>query len=216
MKRVSVVAVTLATAAGAAVAATATIMPAMAASGPAARPAAQPRSLTRATSFVERAQLAAGQAAVGGLSSADIAAESDGGKYLTVVHCRGVNTPPPVRVGAPGTPLTAYGTGSSAGLLKMLQKPNRYKTVYACTVNVEVKVQVKPAKPAKPTKKATATKPSCEIGTGARSAGGGAGAAGAAGAAGGGRTQKGCTKSVTLNTGFGGMASQVARHHPAG
>jgi hypothetical protein len=196
MNRVSVVAVTLATAAGAAVAATATIMPAMAASGPAARPATQARSLTRATTAVERAQLAAGQPALPGLSSADIAAESDGGKYLTVVHCRGVDTPSPIRVGAPGTPLTAYGT-ASAGLLKMLQKPNPYKTVYTCTVDIELKVQ------AKPVKKATATKPGCEIGTGARAAGGG-------------RTPKRCTKSVTLNTGFGGMASQVAGHHPAG
>jgi hypothetical protein len=211
MNRVSVVAVTLA-AAGAAVAATATVMPAMAASGPAARPAAQARSLTRATTAVERAPRAAGQPALPSLSSADIAAESDGGKYLTVVHCRGVDTPPPVRIGAPGMPLTAYGTGPSAALLKMLQKPNPYKTVYTCTVNIELKVQAKPAKPAKPgkpakpakpVKKATVTKPSCEIGTGA-------------GPAGSGRTPKGCTKPVTLNTGFGGMAAQVAGHHPAG
>jgi hypothetical protein len=205
MNRVSVVAVTLA-AAGAAVAATATVMPAMAAPGPAARPAAQARSLTRATTAVERAPRAAGQPALPSLSSADIAAESDGGKYLTVVHCRGVDTPPPVRVGAPGMPLTAYGSGPSAALLKMLQKPNPYKTVYTCTVNIELKAQAKPAKPgmpAKPVKKATVTKPSCEIGTGA-------------GPAGSGRTPKGCTKSVTLNTGFGGMAAQVAGHHPAG
>src|SRR5579871_2365854 len=134
VNRVSVVGVTIAAGAVAAVAVTAAIMPAMAATRPAAahraaQPAARARSLNRATTAAERAELAAGQPGVPGLSAADIAAQADGGKYLTVVHCRGVDTPPPIRVGAPGTPLTAFGTGPSAGLLKMLAKPNPYKTV---------------------------------------------------------------------------------------
>jgi len=187
-------------------------MPAMAAPRPATtQPAAPARSINRATTTVERAQLAAGQSAVVGLSSADIAAQTDGGKYLTVVHCRGVDTPPPIRVGEPGTPLTAYGTGSSAGLLKMLAKPNPYKTIYTCTVSVEVKPPAKPAK--KPAKKADTRKHACELGTGSGAAGG-TGGTGGTGSGGGAKDR--CTKSVTLNTGFGGMASQVGRHHVAG
>jgi hypothetical protein len=204
MNRVSVVAVTLASAAAAAAAA-ATMAPAMAASRPAAaRPAAHHRTITQATTAVERASLAAGQSTVPGLSSANIAAESDGGKYLTVVHCAGVDTPPPIRVGGPGTPLTASGTGPSGPILAMLTKPNPYKTIYTCTVSVEIKTAPKPVKH---TTKHTAKKKTCEIGT--------AGGAGGAGGAAGGRSGAGCTKTVTLNTGFGGMAGQVAHHRPA-
>jgi uncharacterized membrane protein YgcG len=216
VNRISVIGATIATGAVATVAATAVIMPAMAAPRPAStHPAAAARSINRATTTVERAQLAAGQSAVIGLSSADIAAQTDGGKYLTVVHCRGVDTPPPIRVGEPGTPLTAYGTGSSAGLLKMLAEPNPYKTVYTCTVSILVKPAAKPAK--KHPKKADARKHSCELGTGSGASGGTGGTGGAgSGGSGSGGAKDHCTKSVTLNTGFGGMASQVGRHHVAG
>jgi hypothetical protein len=198
VKRVSVVAVSLASAAAgaaAAAAAVATMGPAMAAPRPAAvRPAAHDRTVTRATTAVERASLATGQSSIPGLSSADIAAESDGGEYLTVVHCRGVDTPPPVRVGAPGTPLTASGTGPSAGLLAMLSRPNPYKTVYTCGVSIEMKAAAKPSPAPR--------KAACEIGA-------------ASGSTGAGQAGAGCTKAVTLNTGFGGMAAQVAHHRPA-
>ncbi len=147
---------------------------------------------------MKRAELAVGQSSLPGLSTANIAAETDKGKYVTVVHCAGVDAPPPIRVGAPGTPLTASGTGPSGGLLKMLARPNLYETVYACTVDVEMKV----AAPAKKAKKAD-----CEIA--------GASTADAA-IAGGHRGTAGCTRPVTLNTGFGGMASQVAHHRPVG
>ena len=174
----------------------------MAASRPAAaHSAALGRSLNRATTAVERARLAAGQPALPGLSTANIAGETDGGKYLTVVHCAGVDTPPPIRIDRPGTPLTASGTGPSAGLLKMLSKPNPYKTVYTCTVNIELKVTVPVAPP---------KKPHCELSPSGGTTGGGTGGSG-----GGRHTGTACTKSVTLNTGFGGMAGQVAHHRPA-
>jgi hypothetical protein len=80
----------------------------------------------------------------------------------------------------------------------MLAKPNPYKTIYTCTVSVEIKTTPKPAKH---TVRHPAKKKTCEIGT--------------VGGAAGGRSGAGCTKTVTLNTGFGGMAGQVAHHRPA-
>ena len=120
-----------------------------------------------------------------------IGSELDGGKYVTVVHCQGVDSPPPITLAKPATPLIVNGAGPSATVLKMLQRPNPYKTIYTCTVTVKQKV---PAKP-EAAKKVTAHKPGCEIA-----------AAGAAS----------CTRTVTLNTGFGGLAPRVKNHHPAG
>lgn len=114
--------------------------------------------------------------------------ELDGGKYVTVVHCQGVDSPPPVTLGKPGTPLTVHGTGPSAAILAMLKKPGPYKTIYTCTVTVKVKVPARPKPVAK-------VKKGCEIKSGGRAR---------------------CTKPVTLNTGFGGEAQQVEDHHPAG
>ena len=88
-----------------------------------------------------------------------IASETSGGKYVTVVTCSGGATPPPIKLGAPGTPLTASGTGPSAGLSAMLSKPNPYKTVYTCSVTVEEKTI-----PAKPEAKAAVRKTKCELG----------------------------------------------------
>ena len=176
----------------AALAAAASATPVLAASrpvtaSPAAGPAAPARTLTLVKTAAERARLVTGQAAVSGSSPATIAGYLDNGKYVTVVHCAGKGTPPPIRLGQPGTPLTASGTGLSAGILAMLKKPNPYKTVYQCTVTVELKVVPKPKKKAET---------SCELPAG--------------GAA---KTGK-CTKPVSLNTGFGGEAAEVAGHHP--
>jgi hypothetical protein len=180
MKRVIAVTATLVTAATATMVAAATIAPAMAAPRPItarpmiARPAAH-------------AKLAASNAAT------EIDSELQDGKYVTVVRCHGVDSPPPVQLAKPGTPLTVSGVGPSAAIAAMLHKPNPYKTVYTCTVIIEVKV------PPKATRTKATHKRGCEIATG-----------------GAGRTGGGCTKAVTLNTGFGGMSSQVKNHHPAG
>ncbi|HEY0933717.1 MAG TPA: hypothetical protein VGD91_08245 [Trebonia sp.] len=191
MNRVIVVAATLATAAMATLATVATNTPALAAArpvtaSPAAGPAAPARTLTLAKPGTVRAGLATGQAAVSGPASATVASLFDNGKYVTVVHCTGKGAPPPIRLGQPGTPLTASGTGPSAGILAMLKKPNPYKTVYQCTVTVERKTVAKPKKAA----------PACELTAGR-----------------GGRAGK-CIKPVSLSTGFGGEASKVAGHHP--
>ena len=182
MNRVTAVAATLATAAAATMAA-ATIGPAMAAPRPmAGHPAAHVKTTT------------ALQAKPTSSLPIEIASELDGGKYVTVVRCQGVDSPPPVHLGKPGTPLIVSGGGPSAAISKMLKQADPYKDIYTCTVLVEEKVPAKPR--AAVTKKIAAHKVhGCEIATG-------------------GGTR--CTKKVTLDTGFGGLAPQVKDHHPAG
>jgi hypothetical protein len=181
MNRVIAVAATLATAT-ATLAAALTTLPAMAATRPAdTRPAAAVKTIAREAK-------AAGQPREAAPSTSTVAGYFDGDKYVTVVHCTGAGTPPPIHLGQPGTPLTAKGVGPSAGILARLKKPNHYKTIYTCTVTVEQQTTPKPLRP-----RAAAA---CEI----------AGGAGHGGTA--------CTRSVTLNTGFGGMAWRVAGHHP--
>ena len=193
MNRVTAVAATLATAAAATMAA-ATIGPAVAAPRSAAgHPAAHSRSATaHARTAPEKAT--AQQAKPASSLPTEIASELDGGKYVTVVRCQGVDSPPPVHLGKPGTPLIVSGGGPSSAISKMLKQADPYKDIYTCTVLVEEKVPAKPR--AAVTKKIAAHKVrGCEIATG-------------------GRTR--CTKKVTLNTGFGGLAPQVKQHHPAG
>jgi hypothetical protein len=188
------VAAMLATAATATMAA-ATIGPALAAPRPsAAHPAAH-------VSAAHANESAAQQAKLASLLPTEIASEFDGGKYVTIVQCQGVDSPPPVRLGQRGTPLTVSGVGPSAAIFKMLKQADPYKNVYTCTVLVKEKVPAKPR--ADVTKKIKAHKvhgSGCEIATGGNTTGG--------------NTR--CTKKVTLNTGFGGLAEQVKRHHPAG
>ena len=194
MNRVTAVAAMLATAATATMAA-ATIGPALAAPRPsAAHPAAHASAAHANESAAQQAKLAS-------LLPTEIASEFDGGKYVTIVQCQGVDSPPPVRLGQPGTPLTVSGVGPSAAIFKMLKQADPYKNVYTCTVLVKEKVPAKPR--ADVTKKIKAHKvrgSGCEIATGGNTTGG--------------NTR--CTKKVTLNTGFGGLAAQVKRHHPAG
>jgi hypothetical protein len=184
MNRVTAVAATLATAAAATMAA-ATIGPAMAAPrSVASHPAAHAKTTT--------AQRAKPTSSL----PTEIASELDGGKYVTIVRCQGVDSPPPIHLAKPGTPLIVSGGGQSAAISKMLKQADPYKDIYTCTVLVEEKVPAKPRKAV--TKKIAAHKArgtGCEIATG-------------------GRTR--CTKKVTLNTGFGGLAPQVKDHHPAG
>ena len=194
MNRVTAVAAMLATAATATMAA-ATIGPALAAPRPSAAHAAAHASAAHAN------ESAAQQAKLASLLPTEIASEFDGGKYVTIVQCQGVDSPPPVRLGQPGTPLTVSGVGPSAAIVKMLKQADPYKNVYTCTVLVKEKVPAKPR--ADVTKKIKAHKvrgSGCEIATGGNTTGG--------------NTR--CTKKVTLNTGFGGLAAQVKRHHPAG
>jgi hypothetical protein len=171
-------ALAMATVAGTIIAA-ASIVPATAAS----RPVAARAAAHTTTTAPQQAPAARGANPL----STMIGSELDRGKYTTVVRCHGVDSPPPVTLSKPATPLIVHGEGPSTAILKMLSKPNHYKTVYTCTVVVREMV------PAKPKPKKT-VKTGCEITTSART----------------------CTKPVTLNTGFGGMAQQVKDHHPAG
>jgi hypothetical protein len=187
MNRVTAVAATLATAT---MAAAATIVPAMAAPHPAATAPAKPAKATTTTAHAKLASSLPTQ----------VASELDGGKYVTIVHCQGVDSPPPVHLASPGAPLTITGGGPSAAVFKMLNQADPYKDIYSCTVLVKEKV------PAKPKPAAKAHKAGCEIRTASPTA-----------ALPGGRNGRNwCTKKVTLDTGFGGLARQVKNHHPAG
>jgi hypothetical protein len=124
-----------------------------------------------------------------------ITSDFGGGKYVTVVRCTGTgSTPPPVRFARLDDPLTVRGARPAAAVIKLLAKPKTYKTVYSCTVIVKEKVP--------PAKKKThlVAKKSCELGTGRGWIG----------------RWLSCHPEVILNTGFGGEAGPVARHHPAG
>jgi hypothetical protein len=210
MNRVIAVAATLATAAMAGtMVAAATVAPALAAPRPAtvtpaqharpaghAKPAEQAGTTGGAKTTVPAKEATARPKAAErgpGFAATTIGSELDGGKYVTVVRCQGVDSPPPVTLAKQGTPLVVNGVGSSATILAMLKAPNPYKTVYTCTVTVKERVPSKPKPVAKKAPKAH--KKGCEIATGGHTT---------------------CTKPVTLNTGFGGLASQVKGHHPAG
>lgn len=192
MNRVTAVAAMLATAATATMAA-ATIGPALAAPRPlAAHPAAHAKTTTAHASTAHASTVQ--QAKLASFLPTEIASEFDGGKYVTIVSCQGVDSPPPIHLAKRGTPLTVSGVGPSAAIFKMLKQADPYKNIYTCTVLVKEKVPAKPR--AAVTKRIAAHKVhGCEIATG-------------------GGTR--CTKKVTLNTGFGGLAPQVKRHHPAG
>jgi hypothetical protein len=111
------------------------------------------------------------------------------GKYMSVLHCQGISTPPPIRLKAPGTPLTLKGTGPSAGQTAGLSTPPGYQTVYKCTIVVQERPVL-------------VLKPRCELApTGPGSGGPGAAV---------------CHQQVSISTGFGGEAASVARHHPRG
>jgi hypothetical protein len=111
------------------------------------------------------------------------------GKYMSVLHCQGISTPPPIRLKAPGTPLTLKGTGPSAGETAGLSTPPGYQTVYKCTIVVQERPVL-------------VLKPRCELApTGPGSGGPGAAV---------------CHQQVSISTGFGGEAASVARHHPRG
>jgi hypothetical protein len=188
MNRVIAALTTIATAATATIAVAAAVAPALAAQRPVhARPAAH-------------AKTAARHVKLPGMLPDEIASEFGGGKYITLVHCSGrVTAPPPLRLAKHDAPLTVRGSGPEAAIIKMVAKPHAYKTIYTCTVVVKVKVPV-----VIKTHKKTVhhRKRACQIGSGGPGAGGG--------------KQGGCSHVVTLNTGFGGVAGQVAGHHPVG
>jgi len=118
-----------------------------------------------------------------------IVSQYQNGKYMSVLHCQGISTPPPIRLKAPGTPLTLKGTGPSAGETAGLSTPPGYQNVYKCTIVVEERPVL-------------VMKPRCELApTGPGSGGPGAAV---------------CHQQVSISTGFGGEAASVARHHPRG
>jgi hypothetical protein len=185
-------------------AAAAAIAPAMAAPRPSAahtvarvtKKTTHVTTTTKATAT--RAELAAQTAKVATDPTVTIGSELDNGQFVTVVSCQGAAAAPPIQVGLPGTPLTAHGIGPSAGILAMLQKPNPYKTVYTCTVTVKEKVPATTSSTSKSTFKTTpkARPKICVTVVETK-----------------GRVEV-CRKSITVSTGFGGMAPQVKVHHP--
>jgi hypothetical protein len=205
MNRVTVAAA-LATAATATMAVAATVGPAMAAARPAA---AHPAAHVKTSTTVPRA--AVPHTTGTNFLPTQTASEFDHGKYVTVVHCVGVDSPPPVHLGTGGVPLTVSGEGPSSAVFKMLKEADPYKTIYTCTVNVEEKTPAKPALAV--SKKVAEHWAGCGL-TAGGTGGSGSGTGWTRGAHG--KNGKPCTKKVTLNTGFGGLARQVAHHHPAG
>ena len=142
MNRVTAVAATLATAAAATMAA-ATIGPAMAAPRSAAGHHAAHAKTTTARARSAPAKATAKQVTQAKRANSlptEIASELDGGKYVTVVRCQGVDSPPPVHLGKPGTPLIVSGGGPSTAISKMLKQADPYKEIYTCTVLVEEKM----------------------------------------------------------------------------
>jgi hypothetical protein len=130
-----------------------------------------------------------------------IVSQDESGEYVSILMCHGVDAPPPVRLNAPGTPLTLTGTGPSAAVLRSLAKPSGYKNVFTCTIVIKQRVPQLP-------RETTARR--CELGTGT-----GAGTGTGTGTGTGGTQASVCHERVTLNTGFGGEARAVATHHPA-
>jgi hypothetical protein len=199
MNRVISAVITIATAATA-IAVAAAVTPAMAALHPAHSRPASDAKLTAHAETARHGKETARDAKRSVTLPEEIASEFKGGKYVTIVRCSGtVTTPAPVHIARPDVPLMVHGGALKAKIVKLLAKPHTYKTIYRCTVVVKVKVPAV-VKKVKKVKKTTHKK-SCEIGT----QGPGAGGKGA-----------GCSRIVTLNTGFGGAAGPVAGHHPAG
>jgi hypothetical protein len=197
MNRVIAVTATLAAATAATMAVAATIVPAQAAPLP-----ATVHSAAHVNTGETDAKSATRQARTENSLPTVIGSELRGGKYMTVVRCQGVDSPPSVTLDQPGRPLTVNGSGLSAAALKLASQSDPYKTIYTCLVTVEMKPSPKVK---------TAHRTGCEIWQGGGREGG-TGNSRESGASG----RKGCTKPVTLNTGFGGLAPQVKGHHPAG
>jgi hypothetical protein len=175
----------------AAIAAAAAIVPAFAATRPADHPPHAARARTAAHGKAH-------QHTRRSLAAVITSEFGDGGKYVTVVSCTGkITTPPPLILARRGDPLTVKGGRPTETVKKLLSEPKTYHTVYSCTVTVKEKT----AKPKTPKKPRTVTKQKCEWGIGG------------IGGIGGGPWHL-CHR-VILNTGFGGAAGTVAKHHPA-
>ena len=150
------------------------------------------------------------------------------GTYVTVVTCSGTSTPPPVSISG-SAPFTIKGTMDTVGVTKALAKhPSGYVKVYTCTVTVLKKLPVCPAGQSQVkgmTGHATCMTPQEELAwfvslavsssgpkstaclTAKELAGKGDHTARKA-------ERFACAVKVVLNTGFGGKAGSVSRHHP--
>jgi len=150
------------------------------------------------------------------------------GAYVTVVTCSGASTPPPVSISG-SAPFTIRGTMDTVGVTKALAKrPSGYVKVYTCTVTVLKKLPVCPAGQSQVkgmTGHATCMTPQEELAwfvslavsssgpkstaclTAKELAGKGDHTAHKA-------ERFACAVKVVLNTGFGGKAGAVSRHHP--
>jgi hypothetical protein len=170
---------------------TAAITPVLAAARPTGTTPAKSAPATSAKG-TDGKTIKTGKTAKGAKTKIDpvtIVSQYANGKYMSVLHCQGISTPPPIRLKAPGTPLTLKGTGPSAGQTAGLSTPPGYQTVYKCTIVVQERPVL-------------VLKPRCELApTGPGSGGPGAAV---------------CHQQVSISTGFGGEAASVARHHPRG
>jgi hypothetical protein len=150
------------------------------------------------------------------------------GAYVTVVTCSGTSTPPPVSISA-SAPFTVKGVMDTVGVTKALAKrPRGYVQVYTCTVTVLKKLPVCPAGQSQVkgmTGHAMCMTPQEELAwfvslavsssgpksmaclTAKELAGKGDHTARKA-------ERFACAVKVVLNTGFGGKAGSVSRHHP--
>lgn len=197
--RFPVAAVALATAALATAAAAATtVTPALAAGHPIMAPMtaahAKPAKAQSTTARATKARATTARAAGKKHAKTDplkIISLYGGGKYMSVVTCKGTKVPPPLHLKASGSPITLRGVVPSAAELESVTKNRSYTTVYTCTIVVE---EDSPA----PAKARPKPKPTCELPVSGSS------------------PANACHRKVALNTGFGGEAASVAHHHPHG
>jgi hypothetical protein len=69
-----------------------------------------------------------------------ILSQYNSGQYVTVVTCHGTDTPAPVHLNLPHTPLQVKGDIPTPAIIHALAQPRTYKKVYTCTVTVEQKL----------------------------------------------------------------------------
>lgn len=124
------------------------MLPASAAAHPAAHQVAQ-QAAHRVDRQIARKMPGARAAKDPRLAAPDpvqINSQYGSGQYVSVVDCQGKQTPPPVRIQAPQTPLRLTGTKPSFAVARAMATQGRYKTVYTCTLVVKKEIPRAPGK----------------------------------------------------------------------
>ncbi len=151
------------------------------------------------------------------------------GTYITVVTCVGQGTPPPVTITA-SAPFTIKGTMDTKGVTRALaQRPSGYAPVYACHVTVLKKLP-SVCRPGQTLVSGMTSRPACMtaqeelawfVSEAVSSSGPKSKACLTARELAGKGNQVArkaerfsCSHKVVVNTGFGGAAGPVSRHHP--